>query len=125
MPSSSAFWATPTARAAVWMRALSKVAISCLKPWPSCCAEQVLRRHLEVVEAELVLLHAAVAEHLDLAAGHARRRERIRRRCRAASRRGTSTGPSSPWCSGSVRASSVIRSVRAAWVIQVLLPVIL
>ena len=27
--------ATPTARAAVWMRALSNVAISCLKPSPS------------------------------------------------------------------------------------------
>jgi hypothetical protein len=27
--------ATPTARAAVWMRAASKVAISCLKPSPS------------------------------------------------------------------------------------------
>ena len=26
---------TPTARAAVWMRALSKVVMSCLKPWPS------------------------------------------------------------------------------------------
>jgi hypothetical protein len=31
-------------------------------------AEQVRRRHAEAVEAELVLLHAAVAEHLDLAA---------------------------------------------------------
>ena len=27
--------ATPMARAAVWMRAASKVVISCLKPWPS------------------------------------------------------------------------------------------
>ncbi len=30
-----AHWATPTARAAVWMRADSKVSINCLKPWPS------------------------------------------------------------------------------------------
>src|SRR5260221_410654 len=35
MPSSSAFCATPTARDAVWMRALSNVAMSCLNPCPS------------------------------------------------------------------------------------------
>ena len=40
-------------------------------------AEQVLRLHLEAVEGDLVFLHAAIAEHLDLGAGHARRRERI------------------------------------------------
>ena len=34
-------------------------------------AEQVGGGHAEAVEAELVFLHAAVAEHLDLAAGHA------------------------------------------------------
>ncbi len=34
-------------------------------------AEQVAGRHFEAVEAELVFLHAAIAEHFDLAAGHA------------------------------------------------------
>ena len=34
-------------------------------------AEQVLGLHLEAVEGELVFLHAAIAEHADLAAGHA------------------------------------------------------
>jgi hypothetical protein len=35
MASLSAACATPTPRAAVWMRALSKVRMSCLKPAPS------------------------------------------------------------------------------------------
>src|SRR5690606_39194991 len=34
-------------------------------------AEQVFRLHLEIIEAELIFLHTAIAEHLDLAAGHA------------------------------------------------------
>ena len=86
-------------------------------------AEQVRRRHAEAVEAELVLLHAAVAEHLDLAAGHARRPGTGRPRCRAASRRSSIERPVWSVVAGSVRTSMVIRSVRAAWVIQVLLPV--
>jgi hypothetical protein len=69
-------WATPTARAAVWMRALSKVCMSCLKPC-LLAAEQVFRLHLEAIEADFILLHAAIAEHLDLAAGHAFGRERV------------------------------------------------
>ena len=32
--SSNAACASPTPRDAVWMRALSNVAMSCLKPWP-------------------------------------------------------------------------------------------
>src|SRR5438445_6618463 len=39
-------------------------------------AEQVLRLHLEAVEGDLVFLHAAIAEHLDLGARHAGRRDR-------------------------------------------------
>ncbi len=35
------------------------------------------RRHLELLEGDLVLAHAAVAQHPDLAAAHARRRERV------------------------------------------------
>ena len=34
-------------------------------------AQKLARRDFETVEAKLVFLHAAVAEHLDLAAGHA------------------------------------------------------
>ena len=40
-------------------------------------AERARGRHLETVEAQLVFAHAAIAEHLDLAAGHALGRERI------------------------------------------------
>ena len=40
-------------------------------------AEQLAGRHLEAVEGDVVLLHAAIAEHLDLAARHALGRERI------------------------------------------------
>src|SRR5690606_30101273 len=40
-------------------------------------AEKIFRLHLEIVEAKLELLHAAIAEHADLAAGHALRGERI------------------------------------------------
>ena len=76
-PSSSALTATPTARAAVWMRALSKVSMSCLKPWPFDAAEEVGLGHPEAVEGERVLLHAAIAEDLDLAAGQAVDREGV------------------------------------------------
>jgi hypothetical protein len=40
-------------------------------------AQQAVGRHLEAVEGDLVLLHAAIAQHLDLAAAHARGGERI------------------------------------------------
>ncbi len=40
-------------------------------------AEQRLGRHAEAVEGDLVFLHAAIAEHLDLAARHALGGERI------------------------------------------------
>ena len=65
------------ARAAVWMRADSKVCHQLLEAQAFDAAEQVLGLHLEAVEGDLVFLHAAIAEHLDLGAGHARRRERI------------------------------------------------
>src|SRR6185295_9943984 len=48
-----------------------------LEALPLDAAEQVLGLHLEAVEADLVFLHAAIAEHLDLAARHARRGEWI------------------------------------------------
>jgi hypothetical protein len=54
------------------MRAASNVCMSCLKPWPSTPPSR-----FPAVEGDLVLLHAAVAEHLDLAAGHALGRERV------------------------------------------------
>jgi hypothetical protein len=40
-------------------------------------AEQVLGLDLEILEADFVFLHAAIAQHLDLAAGHALRGKRI------------------------------------------------
>ena len=40
-------------------------------------AQQVGGRHLEAVEADLVFLHAAIAQHRDLAAAHALGRERL------------------------------------------------
>ena len=40
-------------------------------------AEQVLRLHLETVEGDFVLLHAAIAEHLDLGTRHTRGRKRM------------------------------------------------
>src|SRR6185436_10514945 len=40
-------------------------------------AEQILRLHLEAVEGNLVFLHAAIAEHLDLGPAHAFRWEWI------------------------------------------------
>ena len=43
-------------------------------------AEQVLGLHLKAVEGDLVFLHAAIAEHLDFGAGHARRPGMDRRR---------------------------------------------
>ena len=85
-------------------------------------AQQIGGRHFEAVEADLVFLHAAIAEHADLAAAHALGGKRIAHRCRAASRPGTSKARDSPSCRGSVRTSKVITSARAAWVIQVLLP---
>ena len=59
------------ARAAVWMRADSKVCHQLLEALALDAAEQVLGLHLEAVEGDLVFLHAAIAEHLDLGAGHA------------------------------------------------------
>ena len=41
-------------------------------------SEELRDRHLETVEGDVVFLHAAIAEHLDLAAGHTGRRERVR-----------------------------------------------
>ncbi len=115
--------ATPTARAAVWMRALSKVAINCLKPCALGAAEQILGLHLETVEAQLVFLHAAIAEHADLAAAHAGGREGIgvgaarllgeeHREAAIVRRVGIGRAPA--------RSS---RPCALAWVIQVLLPV--
>ena len=46
-----------------------------LEAAPFDAAEQVRGRHLEAVEGDLVFLHAAIAEHLDLGAGHAGGRE--------------------------------------------------
>ncbi len=40
-------------------------------------AEEVRGRHVEIVEADLELLHAAIAQNLDFAAGHAFRREGV------------------------------------------------
>ncbi len=47
-----------------------------LEAEPLDAAKQVRRLHLEAVERDLVFLHAAIAEHLDLGAGHALGRER-------------------------------------------------
>ena len=47
------------------------------KPEPLDAAEQVLRLDLEAVEGDLVFLHAAIAEHLDLGARHAGSRKWI------------------------------------------------
>ncbi len=76
MPVSSAFWATPMARAAVWIRADSKVAIN-WKPLAFLSTQQVLGSDLEVIEAQFVLLHAAIAQHLDLATAHALGEEQV------------------------------------------------
>ena len=84
------------------MRALSKVAINCLKPSPFDTAEQIFRLHLEAVEGEFVFLHAAIAEHADLAAAHAGGGEGVGCACRAAFRRGTSRGRDSRVEFGSV-----------------------
>ena len=65
------------ARAAVWMRADSKGLHELLEAQPLDAAQQVFRLHLETVEGDLVFLHAAIAEHLDLGAAHAFCRERI------------------------------------------------
>src|SRR5690242_8501316 len=48
-----------------------------LEALPLDAAQEILRRHFEAVEAELVFLHAAIAQHADLATRHARRRERV------------------------------------------------
>jgi hypothetical protein len=48
-----------------------------LKPWPFLGAEQVLRLHFKVFEADFIFLHAAITEHLDFTAGHAFGRERV------------------------------------------------
>ena len=48
-----------------------------LEAEPLDAAEQILGLHLKAVEGDLVFLHAAIAEHLDLGAGHAGGRERI------------------------------------------------
>ena len=48
-----------------------------LEALPLGAAEHVLGSDLEAVEGDLVLLHAAIAEHLDLRARHAGRRKRI------------------------------------------------
>src|SRR5690606_2998808 len=42
-----------------------------LEPFALSPSEEICRRHPEAVEAEFVFLHAPVAEHLDLATGHA------------------------------------------------------
>ena len=69
--------ATPMARAAVWIRAEFEGLHELLEAEPFDAAEQVFRLHLETVEGDLVFLHAAIAEHLDLGAGHAVCREGI------------------------------------------------
>ena len=97
--------------------------ISCLKPWPSTPPSRFVGRHLEAVEAELVFLHAAIAEHLDLAAGHALGREGVAVGAARLRRQQHREAAVVAWSPGSVRTSSVITSARAAWVIQVLLPV--
>ncbi len=86
-------------------------------------AQQVFALHMEVVEAQLVFLHAAIAQHLDLATGHALGGERIVVCARRLLGQEHATARGGRCVSGSVRASSVITWVRAAWVIQVLLPV--
>ena len=70
-PSSNAHCATPTARAAVWMRARFEGLHQLLEALALDAAEQCAGRNLEAVEGDLVFLHAAIAEHLDLAARHA------------------------------------------------------
>jgi hypothetical protein len=65
------------ARAAVWMRALSNVCHQMFEALAFDAAEQVLGLHFKVVEADFIFLHAAIAEHFDLAAGHAFGRERV------------------------------------------------
>ena len=65
------------ARAAVWMRADSKVVHQLLEALALDAAEQVFGLHFEAVERDLVFLHAAIAQHLDLGAGHAGDRERV------------------------------------------------
>ena len=69
--------ATPTARAAVWMRAPSNVCINCLKPWPSTPPSRFSAGTSKSVEGDFIFLHAAIAEHFDLAAGHALGREGV------------------------------------------------
>ena len=66
-PRSSADCATPTARAAVWIRADSKVCINCRKPSPSTSPSKFRAGDCETVEGQFVFLHAAIAEHLDFA----------------------------------------------------------
>src|SRR5262249_30204935 len=84
-------------------------------------AEQVLRLHLETVEGDLILLHAAIAEHLDLGTRHTPGRNR---RCAVPARLFGSSMESPRWPGsfGLVRTSSVIRSARTGCVIHVLLP---
>ena len=111
------------ARAAVWMRADFEGLHQLLEALALVAAEKICGRNVETVEADLEFLHAAIAEHLDLAARHAGAGKGFVVACRAAFRRETSTGPCSRVSAGLVRASRVIRSARAGWVIQVLLPV--
>src|SRR6201999_396904 len=48
-----------------------------LEALPPLAAKEVFGPHLEPVEGDLELLHAAIAEHLDLGARHAGSRKRI------------------------------------------------
>ncbi len=86
-------------------------------------AEQVGGGHPEAVEGEFVFLHAAVAEHRDLAAGHAGGREGVGRRCRGAFRPAASRGRCGRCCRDRCAPAWSSGRERAAWVIQVLLPV--
>ncbi len=74
-------------------------------------AEQVRVRHLEPVEGELVFLHAAIAEHLDLAARQASTGKGSSSVPRGFSP-SSSDRPLWPGSSGLVRTSTVIRSAR-------------
>jgi hypothetical protein len=84
-------------------------------------AEQVVGADQEVVKGELKLLHAAIAEHLDLGAGETLDRPGI---VLAAARLSASSidSPRCPASFGSVRTSSVIRSARTGCIRRFILP---